>query len=120
MAVSSEVAKKHPNLSEEDLQEFQEIFNLVDTDRGGSIGTEELARLMDTLGIRTSPEELKLMVSEIDEPLALAVRSFSLAVTMARAIACCKGFHGDSEGLQMHAVGLTITRDLRITSLASE
>ena len=28
----------------QDLQEFQEIFNLVDTDRGGSIGTEELAR----------------------------------------------------------------------------
>ncbi|CAK9059439.1 unnamed protein product [Durusdinium trenchii] len=67
MASSSESAKKHPNLSDEDLQEFQEIFNLVDTDRGGSIGTEELARLMDTLGIRTSPEELKLMVSEIDE-----------------------------------------------------
>jgi calmodulin len=59
--------RKHPTLSEEDLQEFREIFNLVDTDRGGSIGTEELARLMDTLGIRTSPEELKLMVSEIDE-----------------------------------------------------
>merc|ERR1719453_2043921 len=58
---------KHPNLSEEDLQEFREIFNLVDTDRGGSIGTEELARLMETLGIRTTPEELKLMVSEIDE-----------------------------------------------------
>eukprot|EP00438_Fugacium_kawagutii_P026200 Skav223830 [mRNA] locus=scaffold1256:39800:45640:- [translate_table: standard] len=86
-AAASEAAKKHPNLSDEDLQEFQEIFNLVDTDRGGSIGTEELARLMDTLGIRpsaafgaapvrtvpmnphgsTSPEELKLMVSEIDE-----------------------------------------------------
>merc|ERR1712137_1404018 len=58
---------KHPNLSDEDLQEFREIFNLVDTDRGGSIGTEELARLMETLGIRTTPEELKLMVSEIDE-----------------------------------------------------
>eukprot|EP00930_Biecheleria_cincta_P070750 TRINITY_DN58367_c0_g1_i1.p1 TRINITY_DN58367_c0_g1~~TRINITY_DN58367_c0_g1_i1.p1 ORF type:complete len:160 (-),score=46.35 TRINITY_DN58367_c0_g1_i1:8-487(-) len=66
MASSSE-ERKHPTLSDEDLQEFQEIFNLVDTDRGGSIGTEELARLMDTLGIRTSPEELKLMVSEIDE-----------------------------------------------------
>merc|ERR1712187_866778 len=36
-------------------------------DKGGSIGTEELARLMETLGIRTTPEELKLMVSEIDE-----------------------------------------------------
>mmetsp|Transcript_49914 Transcript_49914/g.78987 ORF Transcript_49914/g.78987 Transcript_49914/m.78987 type:complete len:174 (-) Transcript_49914:161-682(-) len=68
MTSSSEATqKKHPNLSEEDLQEFREIFNLVDTDRGGSIGTEELARLMDTLGIRTTPEELKLMVSEIDE-----------------------------------------------------
>mmetsp|Transcript_75019 Transcript_75019/g.139980 ORF Transcript_75019/g.139980 Transcript_75019/m.139980 type:complete len:163 (-) Transcript_75019:78-566(-) len=59
--------RKHPNLSDDDLQEFREIFNLVDTDRGGSIGTEELAKLMDTLGIRTTPEELKLMVSEIDE-----------------------------------------------------
>jgi len=57
----------HPALSADDLQEFQEIFNLVDTDRGGTIGTEELARLMDTLGIRTTQEELKLMVSEIDE-----------------------------------------------------
>merc|ERR1719222_659366 len=62
-----ETMKRMPNLSDEDLQEFREIFNLVDTDRGGSIGTEELARLMDTLGIRTTPEELKLMVSEIDE-----------------------------------------------------
>merc|ERR1719162_1635695 len=37
------------------------------TDKGGSIGADELKRLMDTLGIRTTPEELKLMVSEIDE-----------------------------------------------------
>lgn len=63
----TEIAKRHPNLSEEDLQEFREIFNLVDTDKGGSIGTDELARLMETLGIQTTPEELKLMVSEIDE-----------------------------------------------------
>merc|ERR1719356_1245882 len=60
-------ARRHPNLSDEDLQEFREIFNLVDSDKGGSIGTEELSRLMDTLGIRTTPEELKLMVSEIDD-----------------------------------------------------
>mmetsp|Transcript_6389 Transcript_6389/g.13797 ORF Transcript_6389/g.13797 Transcript_6389/m.13797 type:complete len:152 (+) Transcript_6389:46-501(+) len=55
-----------PSLSEEDLQEFREIFNLVDTDRGGSISVDELGSLMDTLGIRTTPEELKLMVQEID------------------------------------------------------
>mmetsp|Transcript_47658 Transcript_47658/g.120771 ORF Transcript_47658/g.120771 Transcript_47658/m.120771 type:complete len:162 (+) Transcript_47658:92-577(+) len=65
-AHTSATAKRH-NLSDEDLQEFREIFNLVDTDKGGSIGTEELARLMETLGIRTTTEELKLMVSEIDE-----------------------------------------------------
>jgi len=65
--MSEEDMKNHHGLSEEDLNEFREIFNLVDTDRGGSIGIEELKRLMDTLGIRTTPEELKLMVSEIDE-----------------------------------------------------
>mmetsp|Transcript_15074 Transcript_15074/g.32459 ORF Transcript_15074/g.32459 Transcript_15074/m.32459 type:complete len:166 (-) Transcript_15074:137-634(-) len=65
-ATAASTAKRH-NLSEEDLQEFREIFNLVDADKGGSIGTSELARLMETLGIRTTPEELKLMVSEIDE-----------------------------------------------------
>merc|ERR1719277_1014523 len=66
-SMSEEDVKKYHNLSEEDLREFREIFDLVDTDKGGSIGTEELKRLMDTLGIRTTPEELKLMVSEIDE-----------------------------------------------------
>merc|ERR1712118_326043 len=55
------------NMSEEDIQEFREIFNLVDTDRGGSISTAELGSLMETLGIRTTQEELKLMVSEIDQ-----------------------------------------------------
>jgi len=49
------------------LQEFREIFDLVDTDRGGSIGCEELAQLMETLGIRCTTEELEIMVAEIDE-----------------------------------------------------
>jgi calmodulin len=53
-------------LSDEELKEFKEIFNLVDTDQGGSISTEELGNLMETLGIKTTTEELKLMVSEID------------------------------------------------------
>ena len=55
------------HLSEQDLQEFREVFNLVDTDRGGSISSDELGRLMETLGIKTSKEELDLMISEIDE-----------------------------------------------------
>lgn len=65
-------------LTEDDVREFREIFNLVcvvyvylitkvDTDRGGSISTDELAKLMDTLRIPTTPEELHIMVAEIDE-----------------------------------------------------
>ena len=37
------------NLTEEEIAEFREIFNLVDKDGGGSISKEELGELMDTL-----------------------------------------------------------------------
>ena len=54
------------HLSPEELAEFREIFNLVDRDGGGTITKEELGELMDTLGIDATPEEIDLMISEID------------------------------------------------------
>ena len=42
-------------------------LDLVDTDKGGSISKEELAELMETLGINASHDEIDMMVSEIDE-----------------------------------------------------
>ncbi|CAM9248217.1 unnamed protein product, partial [Discosporangium mesarthrocarpum] len=54
-------------LSKEELAEFREIFNLVDKDGGGSITKEELGELMDTLGIDATPEEIDLMIDEIDQ-----------------------------------------------------
>ena len=54
-------------LSEQELAGFREIFNLVDTDGGGSITKDELAELMDTLGIDATPEEIDLMINEIDQ-----------------------------------------------------
>jgi len=54
-------------LSEEELGEYREIFNLVDRDGGGSISNEELGELMDTLGINASQEEIDLMINEIDQ-----------------------------------------------------
>ena len=36
-------------------------------DGGGSITKEELGELMETLGIFTTPEELDLMINEIDQ-----------------------------------------------------
>ena len=47
--------------------EFREIFNLVDRDGGGTISKEELGKLMETLGIRASQDEINMMVSEIDQ-----------------------------------------------------
>lgn len=60
------MAARAAGLSEEELAEFREIFNLVDVDKGGSISKAELKQLMNTLGLRPSQEELNTMVDEID------------------------------------------------------
>lgn len=54
-------------LSEEEIAEFREIFNLVDRDGGGEISKDELGELMDTLGIDATPEEIDAMIAEIDQ-----------------------------------------------------
>lgn len=53
-------------LTEDEINEFREIFNLVDKDGGGSISKAELSELLDTLGIEATPEEVDAMVNEID------------------------------------------------------
>jgi Ca2+-binding EF-hand superfamily protein len=56
--VAAEMGKggvgNHPHLTEEELKEFQELFDLVDLDHGGSISPEELGSLMETLGLKPS------------------------------------------------------------------
>merc|ERR1711988_931919 len=54
-------------LSEEELSEFREIFNLVDSDGSGEISREELGELISTLGLKASQEELDRMIDEIDK-----------------------------------------------------
>lgn len=53
-------------LTEAEVQEFREIFSLVDKDGGGSISKTELGELLDTLGVKASPEELDAMLREVD------------------------------------------------------
>lgn len=55
------------SLSAEEINEFREIFNLVDKHGRGNITKVELSELMDTLGIDATPEEVDLMISEIDQ-----------------------------------------------------
>ena len=54
------------SLSEGELSEFREIFNLVDADGSGEISREELGELIATLGLKASQEELDRMIDEID------------------------------------------------------
>jgi Ca2+-binding EF-hand superfamily protein len=52
--------------TKEELQELAEIFQLVDTDHGGTISRDELLSLMNTLRIDVTNNELDLMMAEID------------------------------------------------------
>jgi len=47
-------------LTETEVNEFREIFNLVDKDGGGTISKDELADLMDTLGINATQVGYKM------------------------------------------------------------
>ena len=47
-------AAANHGLSEEELAEFREIFNLVDADGSGEISREELGELISTLGLKVT------------------------------------------------------------------
>ncbi|KAJ3358052.1 hypothetical protein HDU83_000109 [Entophlyctis luteolus] len=53
-------------LTADQLRELVEIFSLVDVDHGGTIDTDELAVLMNTLGLKPSQMELETMIKELD------------------------------------------------------
>jgi calmodulin len=42
------------DVSEQEVAEFREIFNLVDRDGGGTIDVKELEQLMDLVGVNAS------------------------------------------------------------------
>ncbi|KAJ1458385.1 hypothetical protein M885DRAFT_513546 [Pelagophyceae sp. CCMP2097] len=96
------------SLSAEELAEFREIFNLVDRDGGGTITKEELGELMDTLGIDATPEELDLMIFEIDQDnngeidfeefVAVMSRKVSATYTADQVKSAFKVFEGNAPG----------------------
>ena len=46
-------------LSEQQLEEFKEVFSLFDTDGGGSISNSELGTVMRTLGQYPTEAEIE-------------------------------------------------------------
>lgn len=77
--------KKKQGLSSEDKEEFRQIFclfkqlcrqeldeegnqmPLVEWDDSGSISVDELEQLLETVGMKMSPDELKIMIGELDQ-----------------------------------------------------
>merc|ERR1711908_76190 len=58
--------KKAGQLSDEPMDEIREAFNLFDGDQSGAIDVRELKAAMRALGFEVKNEELKKMVSDID------------------------------------------------------
>lgn len=52
------------DLSDKDMQEFKEIFDLVDTDHSGVISMQELRKLMASLHLRPTEQELEELFEE--------------------------------------------------------
>merc|ERR1712146_496642 len=63
---SAKSKKKKGGLTEEQLDEIREAFNLFDGDASGAIDVRELKAAMRALGFEVKNEELKKMVSDVD------------------------------------------------------
>ena len=54
-------------LTEEQIVEFKEAFQIFDKDGDGSINTKELGSVMRSLGQNLSEEEIQKMIEEVDK-----------------------------------------------------
>merc|ERR1712022_100604 len=61
------VRKRQVNISEDDMRQFKEAFELFDTDQSGTIDATELKFCMQALGFDPSPVEIKEMLEKIDQ-----------------------------------------------------
>merc|ERR1711918_300627 len=58
--------KAKGGLTEEQIEEIREAFNLFDADNSGAIDVRELKAAMRALGFEVKKEELKKMISDFD------------------------------------------------------
>lgn len=58
---------ERPGLSEEEVEEIREAFNLFDTDGSGTIDPKELKAAMQSLGFEAKNQTIYQMISDIDK-----------------------------------------------------
>ena len=65
-------------LTEDEVDELKEAFNLFDNEGKGSIDVKDLKTLFLTLGITVRKRDVKHMMKELDKELATATSPFTL------------------------------------------
>lgn len=55
------------SLTDAQIQDFRNIFDLLDLDKGGSISQKELRHLLASLGMKVTKEEVLAMIASVDE-----------------------------------------------------
>ena len=74
---------RETGLSPDKVQEFREIFGLVDLDAGGAISADELMQLTELLNMGVTKEEVERMVQEIDTSGSGEVRFRDFIIALA-------------------------------------
>eukprot|EP01010_Urceolus_cornutus_P001255 NODE_1785_length_757_cov_233.840395_g1387_i0.p1 GENE.NODE_1785_length_757_cov_233.840395_g1387_i0~~NODE_1785_length_757_cov_233.840395_g1387_i0.p1 ORF type:complete len:198 (-),score=61.37 NODE_1785_length_757_cov_233.840395_g1387_i0:162-701(-) len=71
-------------LSQEQIEDFREVFHLFDKDGDNSIAVVELRTAMKSLGLNPTEEEVKEMISEVDVDGSGAIDFQEFLALMAR------------------------------------
>ncbi|KAK0408368.1 hypothetical protein QR680_003911 [Steinernema hermaphroditum] len=66
-ANATPLINKLERYSDEELQEYKQVFDMFDTDRSGAIGLGELEIAMQNLGLDPKPEDLERIINEVDQ-----------------------------------------------------
>merc|ERR1712086_292463 len=66
-AMGGAPSKNPLGLSDDECSIFRGTFDAFDKDGGGSIDSGELELLLNAFGVRPTPEELEIMIREVDE-----------------------------------------------------
>merc|ERR1719174_3237113 len=68
---------ERPGLSEEEIEEIREAFNLFDTDGSGTIDPKELKAAMQSLGFEAKNQTIYQMIGDIEEFLDMMTAKMS-------------------------------------------
>jgi Ca2+-binding EF-hand superfamily protein len=71
------------SLSEIEIEEYRDFFDLVDDDKSNSINATELKNVMVMMGMEAPDEQVKAMIGEVQDPAAMEMKFDEFLTLMA-------------------------------------